>query len=111
MALMLAEAGVRHDAGETVAFAAHRIRPVHAQVGILKQICDQLARRYRLIEFIAAFQNVGPLGTMRTIRPGTPKLAIVVAVVAVRAEYLRSYRAPLRYPIEIQHRSQQAGLR
>src|SRR5580658_1768808 len=37
MALVLAEAGVRHDVAQVVALAAHCVRPVHAEVGISKQ--------------------------------------------------------------------------
>src|SRR5271155_2222081 len=48
---------------------------------------------------------------MRTIRPRTSELAIVVAVVAVGTENLRSHRAPWRDPVEIQHIAEQARLR
>src|SRR5271166_5087257 len=101
MALVLLEAGVRHDIAQTVAFAAHRVGPIHAEIGVPEKIGDQLARFHRLAKFVAPFQNVGPLGAVRTVRTGASKLAIVVAVVAVGAEHLRSHHTPLGNAIEI----------
>lgn len=48
---------------------------------------------------------------MRPVWSYTAKFPIVVAIVAIRAEDLRSYAATLRDAIEIQHVRQQAGLR
>ena len=95
MALVLGETGICHDLAQIVAFAAHRVRPVHAEVGVREQIRDQLTRCDRLAEFVSAFQNVGPLGSMRTVRARASELAIVVAVVAVGAENARAHTAPL----------------
>jgi len=36
MALMLAETGVRHDVAKAVAFAAHGVRPVYAEIRVAK---------------------------------------------------------------------------
>ena len=111
MALVLGETGIRHDIAQAVAFTAHGVRPVHAQVRISKQIHDELAGRHRLVEFVSAFQNVGPLGSMRPVWPRAAELAIVVRVVTIGAENLRSHRTSLRYAIEIQHVWQQTWLR
>ena len=48
---------------------------------------------------------------MRTVRTGSTKLTIVVAVVTIRAQNLRPHRAARRNSIEVQHVRQQAGLR
>src|ERR1700739_5112349 len=48
---------------------------------------------------------------MRTVRARPAKFAIVVAVVAVRAENLRAHRTSRRDSIQVQHVRKQAGLR
>ena len=111
MVLVLGEAGVRHDIAQAVALAAHRIRPIHAEIGVWKQIGYQLAGQRRLAELVSTFQNVGPFGSMRTVRARPPELAIIVTVVAVRTENLCSYGPPLRRAVEIPHSAEQAGLR
>ena len=94
-----------------VAFTAQRIRPVDARVGIGKEIADQLAWCGRLAELILALQNVGPLGTVRTVRTGAAELPIVVAVVAIGAKNLGAHGAALGNAVEVQHAGPQAGLR
>ena len=103
---------VLHDlVGEIVALRAQRIGSIHAQIGVGKEIRNRLPRQDRLAEFITTLENVRPPGTVRTVCTRSPKLAIVVAVVAIRAKNLRSHRAPWSDSIQVQHVRQQAGLR
>ena len=61
MALMLGEGGVCHDIAQIVAFAAHRVRPANAEIGVGIKIRDQLARPGCLAGNVLPFQDVGPL--------------------------------------------------
>lgn len=59
--IMVVPAGVLHDLVlQIMALAAKRIRPVYAQVGIRKQVRDELTGHGGLAELIAAFENVCP---------------------------------------------------
>ena len=111
MARVLAEAGIREDLRQVVALRAERVRTVYAEIGAGIEVDDQHSRAGSLAEFVAAFQNVCPLRTMRTIRTGAPKFAIVIAVVAIGAENLHRHASSQGHPVQIQHIAQQAGLR
>lgn len=108
---MFAEACICHDLIQVVTLSAKRIRTIDAEIRIGEEVVDQLARRRRLAEFIAALKNVRPLRAMRTIRSQAAKFAIVIAVVAIGAENLRPHAAPLCNSVEIEHVAQQARLR
>ena len=108
---VLAEAGVGYHVVEVVALAAKRIGPIHTEVGERKRIGDQLTRRGRLAELVAALEDVRPTRTVRAVRSSAAKFAIVVAVVAVAAEDLCAHAAALRDAIQIQHVAEQTGLR
>ena len=70
---VLVPTGVLHNlVGQIVALAAQGVRPVDAQVGIGKEIGDQLARRRGLAEFVAALQDVGPLEPWGPFGPAPP---------------------------------------
>src|SRR5208282_25623 len=88
MQRVLRETGVRDDVGQIVALAAQRVRAIHAQIRIRIEIRDQLARRRRLTGHVLTLENMCPLRPMRTIGTRTPEFTIVVAVVAIAAEYL-----------------------
>lgn len=103
MAAVLTETCVRRDLIQVVAFAAKRVRSVYAEVRIGKEIRDQLTGRWCLAELIPALQNMRPLGTVRTVRARSAKLAVVVAVVTIRAENLRSHASSLRDAVQIEH--------
>ncbi len=89
---MLREAGVGQYLGQVVALRTHRVRPGDAGVGIGKRIRDQSARDCRLAELIVALEDVRVDRSVRTVRAGAAELAIVVAVMAVRAEQLRAHQ-------------------
>ena len=92
---VLGKAGVLHDVRQVVALPAQRIGAVHTEVRVREKVADQGSRCNRLAELIPTFQDVGPLRSMRPVWPGASKLAIVVTIVAVGAEDLTTYRAPL----------------
>ncbi len=96
---------------QIVAFPAHRVRTVHREIRIRIKIRDQLTGRRRLAELIPPLQQVGPLRSMRTVRPRASELAVVVAVVAIAAKQLCPYQPARGQPGFVQHIDQQAGLR
>ena len=108
---MLREASILHDVREIVALGAKRIGTVRAQVRRGKEIRDRSPRGRRSAEFVAAFQDVTPLGSMRPPRPRPAGLAIVVTIVAIGTLNLRAHRTPLRGAIQVPHVDQQARLR
>ena len=101
VALMLGEAGIRHDAAQAVALAAERVRTIDAEIGIAKEIIHQLPGRDGLAEFVAALEDVRPLGAVGAVRARASEFAIVVAVVTVGAEDLRADGAAGRQAIEL----------
>ena len=46
---------------QIVAFGAKRVRPVHAEIRIGKQVRDRLPWRWRLAEFVPPLQQMRPL--------------------------------------------------
>ena len=102
-------AGVLHNR-QIMALGAQGVGSSHGQVGIGKEIVNRATLRCGRVEFISALQNVGPLGTMGTVRALTAEFAIVVAVVAIGAENLGARGATQGNAIQLQHVSQQAGL-
>lgn len=110
MAGMLTETCIRRNLTQVVTFAAKRVRSVYAEVWVRKEIGDQLTGRRCLAELVTALQNVRPLRTVWAVRACPAELAIVVAVVTIRAENLRSHAASLCDAVQIEHIRQQAGL-
>ena len=89
---VLIPTGVLDDlAGQIMALSAHAVGPIHSQIRIGEEISNPLPRSGGLAEFIAALQNVRPFRSMRTTWPLASELAIVVAIVAIRAENLRTH--------------------
>src|ERR1035438_8344984 len=93
-----------------MALAAQSIGSNNAQIGTGKEIGNQLTWRGGLAEFVAALQNMSPLGPMRTARTRAPEFAIVIAVVAIGAENLNAHGAAAADAVQVQHIRQQAGL-
>lgn len=98
---VLGKTRVLHDVGEVVAFRAHRIRPIRAEVGIREQVRDRPARPRRLAELITAFKDVLPLRSMRTDGASASEFAAVVAAVAIGAEDLRTHGTALCSAIQV----------
>jgi hypothetical protein len=76
-------------------------------------VWDGLARRCpgrQLREFVPALQNVCPLGPVRPVGSTTSEFTIVVAVVAVRAQYPIAHETPVCGAIKILHVGKDAGL-
>ena len=92
VAAVISPTGVLDDlAGQVMAFGAHAVRSHCAQVGIGEEIRNELTRQHGLTELISALENVGPFGAVWAVRAGAPELAVIVAVVAIGAEYLSSH--------------------
>ena len=98
-------------AREIVAFAAHRVRPIDAQIRIYVQVSNSLAGTRRLAIFVTPLQDVGPFGSVRTTRTQAAEFAVVVTVVTVRTKNLVAHLSPLTGSIELRHVGQQTGLR
>jgi len=117
---VLTKARVRNDVGEVMALGAHRIRAVATGVQrrVRNQIrgneCTRPSRGPRscgyLAELVATFKDVKILRPMRSIRPRSTELAIIVAIMTVGAEDARAHQARLYFSGDIPHRSQQARL-
>ena len=60
VASMFGEAGIGHDLARVMAFSAKGVWPVDAEIGVGKEIGDQLAGRRGLTELIAALEDVRP---------------------------------------------------
>src|SRR2546422_4069511 len=93
-----------------MAFAAEPIGTGNRKVRVGKQVRNGAARRRRLAYLVAAFENVHPLRTMRAVRPTSAKFAVVVVVVAVRAENANAHVPAGCYPVQLHHLTSQAGL-
>lgn len=91
MHVVLRETCIGEYLREVVALRAHREWASNAGIRIRKQISDDSPRHYRLRELVVALENVRIDRTMRTVGSGAAKLAIVIAIVAVRAQQLCSY--------------------
>lgn len=111
MASVILEAAVGHDAGEIVTLGAQRVIPGRCEVRRIIQIGDWLSRSGRLAHVIAPFKNVRIFRSVRTIRPRSAELAVVIAVVTIGAEDTHAHDASLPRAIEIEHIRAQAGLR
>ena len=115
---MLGEAGVGNDVGQIVTFGTQGIRSLRSGIeDRRKKILDCTSRTSggreagrHLAELVTPLQNMRELRTVRSIRSGAPKFAIIVAVVAVRAKNARGNRPPLRAAVQIPHELEQAGL-
>ena len=95
---------------QIMALAAHRIGAIDAEIRRRVEIRNPLPGTRRLAEFIAALQEMVPLGSMRPVRTHAAEFAIVVAVVAVGAVNLRTHGPARRAPVQLHHIGQQAGL-
>src|SRR6266513_234602 len=93
MTRVLTEAGVRENLIQVVALGAQRIRAVHGQIRTRKQVGDQLPRRWSLAEFIVTLQQVQIFRAMRAVGAVAAEFAIVITVMAVRAEYTVTHAA------------------
>lgn len=89
---VLEEAGVSHHIAQIMALRAHPIGSVKSKVWIRKRVGDQCAGSGGLTELIVVLKNMRVDRTVRTVRPRSAKLAIVVAVVAIGAENLEAHQ-------------------
>src|SRR6185312_8621250 len=94
-----------------MALAAKRVGSIHAQIGSRKQIRNQLSWRGGLAELIPSLEDVSPFRAMWAVRACAPEFAVVVAVMAIGAEYLSAHYASGIHAIESQHVGSKAGLR
>jgi len=101
MPRVFAEAGVRENLAQVMAFGTQGIRPVDGQVRIREQVHDASTGRRRLAEFTTPLEQVGEFRAMGSVCAVAAKLAIVVTVVAVGAENAIAYVAARSGPIEI----------
>ena len=85
MPRMLGEACIGEHLLQIVTFATECVWAIHGEIGIWKQIIHQSTGDGCSAEFITPFQNVAEFRSMRSVRARTAKLAIVVAVVTIRA--------------------------
>ena len=79
-----------------MALGAHRVRSGDAGIGIGKKIGDESAGHCSLAELVIALEDVRVDRAVRAVRAGAAEFAIVVAVVAIGAEDLRSDQIALR---------------
>src|SRR5581483_3406580 len=91
MPRVLVPACVGDHVSEVVTLTAQCVRSIHRQVGLGKQVGDQLARRRSLAEFVMPFEDVCPLGAMGTVRAGAAELAVIVGVMAIGTHDARSH--------------------
>ncbi len=116
---VLAKAGIGKNVGQVVTFGAQRIRAPGSRIGNGgKKVRDCASRSgcWRkswgdLAELVTALKNMRELRTVRAVGSGASEFAIVVAIVAVRAENAGAHRAPLRMPVQVPHELQQTWLR
>lgn len=108
---VLRPAGVGHDVIQIVAFRAHRVRPLRADIGRWKRVRDRATGRGGLAELIIPFQDVRIDRTVRPVCPGAAKFAVIVAGMAIGAEDLRAHEPRGGGAILIQHIRKQARLR
>src|SRR3974390_1087807 len=108
---VLEPAGVGEHLIQVVALGAHGVRAVDALVGIWESVGDQLAGNGCLTELVVALQHVREGGAVRSVGPLAAEFTIVVAVVAVATEDARAGGTRRNLPVEVEHFSQQAGLR
>ena len=108
---VLAETRVRHDETQIVTLATHPVGAIHREIRVGKEIGYELARRGRLRELVATFQDVHELRAVRSVRSGAAEFAVVVTVMTIAAKDLCPHRAPLADAVNIGHVLTQAGLR
>lgn len=111
MTRVFAEARIAQDLRKVVAFGADRIRPIDAQIRRREEIANQRSGRGSRADFVAPLQDMRPLGAMWPIRPCSPELPVVIAVVTITAEDLCPHGAAGRDSILLQHIQSQARLR
>lgn len=107
---LMPKTGAGHHLREIVAFGTQRIGSVDADVGVRERIRDVPTRRYRLAHLVAALENMRPLRAVRTVWSVTAKLAIIVAVVAVRTKDPRSHVPSGSDSVRLQHLGSEARL-
>ena len=108
---VLRPAGIGHDVIQIVAFRAHRVRPLRADIGRRKRVRDRATGRGGLAELIIPFQDVRVDRTVGPVWPGAAKFAVIVAGVAIGAEDLGAHEPRGHRTILIQHIRKQARLR
>lgn len=107
---VFAETAIGCDFFQVMALSAERIGAIATQIWNWEEVGDELPGPRGLAEFVTALKDVSPFRAVRTVRPQTAKLAVVIAVVAIGAENLSPHAPPLCDAVEIQHVRQQAGL-
>src|ERR1700722_7742030 len=93
---VLLETSIRYHVSQIMTLGAHAIRSIETEIGIWKSVGDQSARRRGLAELIIVLEDMRVHRTVRTVRPGASKLAIIVAIVTVGAENLNSHQSRCR---------------
>ena len=83
---VMSEAEIIHHIAQVMAFGTHSIGSVEAQVGIRKRVGDLAAGCRSLAELVIVLEDVRVHRAVRTVRPESAKLAIVVAVMTVAAQ-------------------------
>ncbi len=108
---VLRPTGIGHDAIQIVAFRAHRVRPLRADIGRWKRVRDRATGYGGLAELIIPFQDVRVDRAVRPVWPGATKFAVIVAGMAIGTEDLRAHEPCGRGAVLIQHVRKQARLR
>src|SRR5664279_154247 len=90
VAVVLGPTGVVENQIQVMTLRTHRIRTVGAQIRVGEGVGHQSSRRQRLAELVIALENMRIHRSMRTVGTVASKFAVVIAIVAVAAEYARS---------------------
>src|SRR5271165_3911842 len=109
--VLIPAAVAQHLSGNIMALGAHGVGAVHAGIWIGIKIADALAGAGGFAELVAALQQMRPLGSVRAVGADAAEFAVVVGIVAVGAVNLRAHGASLRLAVQIEHVTEQAGLR
>src|SRR5215469_14402467 len=105
------EAGVGGDVAQVMTLGAQSVVAAGGEIGWKIQIRNRQTGRWRLAHIVAPLENVRILRSVRTIGSRAAGFAIVVAVVAVRAENAGAHGAALAVAIQFEQVGAQAGLR
>src|SRR5678815_1685408 len=89
---------------------AHGGGAIRGQIRRNELIRTLSSRGHCLAHFVASFQDVVILRSVRTVGARAPILAIVITVVAVRAEYPSAHGTACRDAIDVEHLRAQAWL-
>src|ERR1700741_3921081 len=73
---VFAEAGVSEDLTQIMALRAQSVRTVDGEGGVGEKIGNDLTRRRRLTELIAAFQQMAVFRSMRAVYAGAAEFAV-----------------------------------